>query len=46
MSELIWCLLATGTPCGTHSKYSKTIKVHGKNNYNASTVPSYAVEAT
>ena len=26
--------------------YSKAIKKHGKNNYNANTVPSNAVEAT
>ena len=45
MSEPTWHLLATGTICGTQ-QYSKAIKMHGKNNYNANTVPGNAVEAT
>ena len=41
-SDDIWYLLATGTLCGV----AQTIKIHGKNNCNANTVPSNAVEAT
>ena len=45
-SDHIWYLQATGTPCGTHGSTFKTIKIHGKDNQNANTVPDNAVEAT